>query len=322
MFKIKSAPQIFHKISKDRFYLVTEYIYDCIFWFAMSMIASLFFRTSDWNFYYYDLIAIFLAVLMGWSVSSFIHNCSHSNVKYPILNRLIGEFCGLWVMYGFKNFILIHHLHHKYSDQELDPVNPEGMSFFIFLSAPMRYMIKTGAKYLEEKHGHHDDYKMIKFGHYFFFHISVVFRISFIFFVLGAKYFFIFYMVSLLSNIFILAHINYVCHRDKRDGSVEIVNLNHNLYYKFANFVTCGGYYHKNHHLNQNLFDPRTLDTKRAHEPLFSKGPSSLSNNLVFLKVKKRPIAEYFDLSDVWGEKPEEKLNSSKKLYWKSILRL
>lgn len=317
MFKIDAPSIIFKKISTKPYYLVGQYIYDCLFWGSASLLAFHNLEVAPWSFHYSDIIVVFLAIIMGWLVSSFIHNTSHNNVKNSLLNRLVGEFCGLWVMYGFKNFILIHILHHKYSDEELDPVNPEGMSFIKFLTAPMRYMIDTGAKYLELKHGQHKHYKKIKFGHYFFFHISVVFRLLFIYSILGPKYFVLFYIVSLMSNISILAHINYVCHRDLPNGDVEIVNLDHNLYYKIANFVTCGGYYHKNHHLNQNLFDPRELKSKRAQERLMSKE----TGLPIFEKVsdEKRLVADYFSFSNIWGERRK---SSQEKHYWKSILRL
>ena len=60
--------------------------------------------------------------------------------------------------------------------------------------------------------------------------------------------------------------------------------------------VTCGGYYHKNHHLNQNLFDPRELKTKRSEERLINESQ-----------------AETFS---------EAEQSSKQELYWKSILRL
>jgi len=318
MFKIESPSTIFKRISSNPYYLVGQYFYDCVVWGTLSFSAFLMLDRVSWSFHYTDIIVVFLAVIMGWLVSSFIHNTSHNNIGNKYLNRLIGEFCGLWVMYGFKNFVLIHILHHRYSDQELDPVNPEGMTFFKFLTAPMRYMIQAGSKYLEIQHGEHSHYSAIKFGHYFFFHISVVFRLFFLYSILGPKYFVIFYMFSIVSNITILAHINYVCHRDLPNGSVEIVNLNHNLYYKVANFVTCGGYYHKNHHLNQNLFDPRELNTERSKHKLFSK----FSDKPIFEKRNhdSRLVADYLSYSNIWGEK--RRRSSQKKFYWKSILRL
>lgn len=296
MFNILAPATIFKRISERPYYLVGQYFYDCLLWGTLAVLAFFNIQRHEWSYHYTDLVVVILAIIMGWLVSSFIHNTAHNNIKNKYINRLVGEFCGLWVMYGFKNFILIHILHHKYSDQELDPVNPKGMSFFKFLTAPMRYMIRTGSKYMELKHGEHRHFKMIKFGHYFFFHLSVIARLFFFYSVLGGKYFVIFYMVSLASNISILAHINYICHKELPNGDVEILNFDHNIYYKVANLITCGGYYHKNHHLNQNLFDPRELKTKRSEERLI-----------------KESQAETFS---------EAEQSSKQELYWKSILRL
>lgn len=155
MFNILAPATIFKRISERPYYLVGQYFYDCLLWGTLAVLAFFNIQRHEWSYHYTDLVVVILAIIMGWLVSSFIHNTAHNNIKNKYINRLVGEFCGLWVMYGFKNFILIHILHHKYSDQELDPVNPKGMSFFKFLTAPMRYMIRTGSKYMELKHGEH-----------------------------------------------------------------------------------------------------------------------------------------------------------------------
>jgi fatty-acid desaturase len=203
-------------------------------------------------------------ILFGLFTAGLLHNTSHNNIGNLKLNRWVGEFCGWWVLYGFRNFVLVHYLHHIYSDEEHDPVNPEGMSFFVFVTAPMRYMIKKAKGWLRETHGHHPDYEKILNTQTVIFHLILILRLAFWYLLLGKELFFFFYIPGYLSNIIIFAHINYICHKELDDGTIEIMNYNHNLYYRFANMMTFGGYFHKNHHINPRMFDPRKLKLDQA----------------------------------------------------------
>ncbi len=47
--------------------------------------------------------------------SVFIHNCTHNN--FPrVVNRLVGEICGVVVLTRFASWEVIHQRHHRYSD--------------------------------------------------------------------------------------------------------------------------------------------------------------------------------------------------------------
>ncbi|MGE3756333.1 MAG: hypothetical protein AB7H97_01180, partial [Pseudobdellovibrionaceae bacterium] len=50
-------------------------------------------------------------------------------------------------------------------------------------------------------------------------------------------------------------HFNYSSHRPTEIG-FEILDLNHNLYYKIANFMSAGTYFHKTHHERPSIFNP------------------------------------------------------------------
>ncbi len=293
---------IFKNISGDKYYLTKIYLLEAFVFVTLISILLKYRTFQEFTFQLSDLLLVIPAVLMGWLVSSFLHNTSHDNIKSRFINLVIGEFCGAWVMYGFRNFILVHILHHKYTDDRFDPVNPSGMTFFVFVTAPMRYMIKRTKAYLDDNFKDEKNYRTIMKGHDILFHLNLVLRVAFWFTLFGPKLFLLFYVPSVVSNIGILAHINYVCHQDHEDGSVEIFNLNHNLYYKIANFVTLGGYYHKNHHLNQKLFDPRVLKTKRSEQRLISKESQGISLHQSYT-YSGSFIAKYFGINSIWGEK-------------------
>ncbi len=202
-----------------------------------------------------------LGVCFGLVVASSIHNASHGNIHGKIFNRLVGEFCGAWVLYGFSNFIMIHLLHHKHADSDLDPVNPKGIPFLIFLFAPMRFMIRVTINWLRSTHSKQKNFESILLGQTLIFHLNLMLKLIFWFLLFGPGVFLCFYLPSLLTNYGVHAHINHACHREREDGSIEILNLNHNVYYRMVNFFTMGGYFHKNHHTNLRLLNPMHLNT-------------------------------------------------------------
>lgn len=287
--------KIFNSIRKDRLYLLKVSLLDMV---VMTGIIALFPAVKAFELTSLQtVLAVVFGVLTGWVVSSFLHNASHGNIKNPFLNRIIGEFCGFWVLYGFTNFVLIHLLHHKHSDEELDPVNPKGMGFIKFVSAPMRYMIQKAKLSLFQMHGHHSDYRAIWALQFLVLNINLGLRLVLWYTVLGRELFTLFYLPGLFSNIMLFAHINYVTHRNREDGTVEIVNINHNLYYKIINFITIGGYFHKNHHINVRAFNPMSMlayDEGRMSVPAHHYGGSRL--------------ARYFNINNVWGEGDRNRL--------------
>lgn len=289
------------KTETDKNFLLNLYIKEAVIYSVINIILFKFYPLVRINLNTFGPIVFIFAIMWGFIISSLLHNTSHENIKNKLLNRVVGEFVGAWVMYGYKNFVFIHLLHHRYSDKEHDPVNPKGMSFLTFLSAPMRYMIKTGKDFLQSKHGHHKDFDRIMTKVDIVFHTTLFLRVAMWYLLLQPKLFFLFYVPSLLANIFIFAHINYACHRNLENGDVEVVNLNHNLYYKVANFLTTGGYFHKNHHLNQNLFNPKYLNTQRANDRLFTIKNSSFEE-VPNYNLKKKGIYNYLDIGNIWGE--------------------
>lgn len=293
--------KIFYQIRTNKTYLLKTYVADMLLMSLLIALIAKFNWQVEVEFSYLKFAIITLAaVINGLVISSLLHNTSHSNIPTKFLNRIVGEYCGYYVLYGFTNFSLVHILHHQHSDDEMDPVNPKGMSFIVFLSAPMRYMIKRTKEYLFSVHGTEKEYKNIMEAQVVVFHLNLILRLAIWYMLLGKFLFIAFYIPSFLTIVAIFAHINYVCHRDHIDGSVEIVNLDHNLYYKVANFFTMGGYYHKNHHINMKAFNPTHLKKKRAEGKLLTKQPKIyLSPNEQYVFMGSF-ISKYFSLNNVW----------------------
>lgn len=269
---MKTSTALFNDINRNRWHLVKYYALEialtslAIFAFAKFNVATL---VESGNIFGI-VVSMVLAVVVGAFFASAIHNASHDNFSNVYKNRFFGEISGYWLLYGFQNFLMIHHLHHRYSDDHFDPVNPKGMNFFIFLSAPMRYMIQRTKMYLNHVHGKHADYQKIMIIQTVLFNALLALRLTAWFMLLGPVLFVSFYLFGVFTTIFLFAHINFYCHRELEDGSVEVLNLDHNLYYKVANFLTMGGYYHKNHHINLKVFNPKYLTTKKRFYPYFT----------------------------------------------------
>lgn len=211
----------------------------------------------------------------------------------------MGEFAGLYLGYGFTNFILIHGLHHAHSDGEDDPVSPAGTTFFQYFTQPLRHPTARARRTLRKLHEHRPDAARTRLLEVVLFQANLVMRVAFFYLLLGPNLFLSFYVVSIVSDVAILAHINFACHRNNADGSVEVVNLSGNLYYRVANFVTTGGYFHKNHHLRPGLFDPRQLETDPR--PLLTVQPSRIAQQNKALRRSSR-LKRLLDVDGIWGE--------------------
>ena len=295
---------VFDKCNNDHLFLLKDYTKDLLIISTMILALLALGRdfSSEFSFGLLEGIVSVLSIPFGWMIAAFLHKSGHGNVGKGLVNRAVGEFTGFFVGYGYYNFILVHTLHHKYSDHKYDPVSPKGMSFTRFLLSPIKYMIEHTKEYLRDTHGHQSNYELILGAQTVVFYFNLIARQVFLFLLLGPSFYVCFYLVAVSSNIAILAHINYTCHRDLPDGSVEVFNLDHNLYYRFANFITMGGYYHKNHHLNLSLFDPRKYS--RGDRRLLTVKPNSQEPSHPQKTPHRllRVVAKYFDLEGVWGK--------------------
>ena len=288
-----SPARIFARIQRDPFELARYYAAEA--GVLLLLVAALSDRwRSEIHLETLHLLAPLLAVPLGWWVSSVLHAAAHASHGALLWNRLLGELAGAYVGYGFGSFVLIHGLHHGHADTPRDPVSPRGMSFLRFFSGPMRHATRKALEFLDALHGGSPHYRWARVLRAVGFYVNLGLRAALWYLLFGPELFLLLYVPSLVSNVAILAHINYVCHRD--DGGpdeVVIVNLDHNLYYRLANAITSGGYYHRAHHLHPRLRDPRS-----------AARPEDLSLDRPAAAAPAGPLAAlaaYFDLHGIWG---------------------
>ncbi|MES3037740.1 MAG: hypothetical protein V4736_07530, partial [Bdellovibrionota bacterium] len=82
-------------------------------------------------------------------------------------------------------------------------------------------------------------------------------RLGFWLLLLKPEAFTFFFSTSLVFKMFHWAWFNWSTHRPVAEG-VAIQNHNHG-FYRVMNLLAFGLYFHKNHHLQASLFDPRDL---------------------------------------------------------------
>lgn len=205
-----------------------------------------------------------VALLLCGLPSSIMHNCAHGNVGSRRVNRLVGELCGTIMLYGFGGFRQGHMFHHMHPDNpKYDPHPPQGKSFAVFLISPIKATLRVIETAYYEQFGKTPETIASIRWQTILFNAGIMLRIVFWVLLLGPKLFLLFYLPLYLSNIFVFAHINYATHVERPDGQSEIINLHEGLYYRLVNFVSFGGYYHKNHHLRPKAFNPARLGSVR-----------------------------------------------------------
>lgn len=248
-----------NKFKKNPHYLLLYCLYSLLLFISLDLFIF-YLRgeiTFSFTFQNEDLLLLLLPIFLCGLPSSLMHNCAHKNIKPLWLNNLTGEICGVFMLYGFKGFALAHMFHHLYPDDpQMDPHPPQGKNFLRFVVSPIKSTLLVVERAYYGIYGENEETKRSILVQVVLFNLCLVARTLFWFLLLGPKYFLFAYLPVYAANIFVFAHINFAAHREREDGQNEIINLNSNVYYKFVNAVSFGGYFHKTHHLRPGLFNP------------------------------------------------------------------
>ena len=245
---------------KDRFYLVR--------YLSIETLLTLLVLSFQWNnreadlltdmtVHWWHFVLIPVTIILAIQIPVLIHNCVHRNLRPPVLNLVMGEIAGVFVLLGFAAFELNHVAHHTHSDTDLDPHNPKQKKFLPFFLANnfggTKVILFQHLKYHGDTLFNRGLFHLSVFLHF----INVPLRLCFWLFLLGPVSLVLLFLPAYAFHMFVFAHINYVTHKTYDDGKSEIFNLNHNLYYQFVNFFGSGVYYHKNHHKNPAAYNPK-----------------------------------------------------------------
>ncbi|MFA5984798.1 MAG: fatty acid desaturase [Methylococcaceae bacterium] len=208
------------------------------------------------------LILFPAALYLGHLSAAVIHNAVHNSFKPVWLNNVIGELCALQQLSaGYPVFKLVHYEHHIYPDDpEKDPHPSLGYTFWGYVDAGRSLVQKRlTAIYLEKWGDSEASRKSWRMQEGLLLCARFV-KTFFWFCLLGPKFFVLLFVPSYVSYVYLFSSFNYFTHREKADGSIEILNLDNNWYYRFCNKTLFGVFYHKNHHLKPRLFNPMHME--------------------------------------------------------------
>lgn len=245
---------------QDRFFLIKYLLIQTVLTSLLLVVQYNFIDLSEmteFHFAWWQLALFPLGLIVAVKVPVLIHNCVHKNLRPKILNIIAGEIAGFYVLLSMASFELNHIMHHSHSDSDLDPHNPYKRNFFSFFFANnfggTRVVLAKYLKYHGNTSMNRRLFEIMVVLHF----INVPLRILFWMMLLGPSVFVTVFIPSYLFHMFVFAHINYVTHETKENGEVSVFNLDSNLYYKFVNFFGSGVYYHKNHHINPGVYNPK-----------------------------------------------------------------
>lgn len=251
------------KFAKNPYYFLSCFAFSIFFFIAADYVLIIQGRLKpfDVSFSLFHFLLIPLGIVAGGMSAIFIHNAAHGCFGPKWLNRLIGEIAGTQQLYGFLGWKTAHILHHIYPDDpRKDPHAPMDLTFRQYaVTMPFRLTSKV-TQYYFVIWGEGRKYKIIWKLNSFCGFWGLWSRLIFWYLILGHSGFLFFFIPSYIFNNFIFPHLNYYTHRPYKNEQekFEILNLNHNLYYKVANAIFFGIYYHKNHHLDSSFFNPKS----------------------------------------------------------------
>nr|BDT28512.1 fatty acid desaturase [Bacteriovorax sp. HI3] len=248
------------KFRKDKYYLIkyfsVQFIVTAIILYIQYQLTDIK-ALSNLPMNPWHLALLPIGLIIGVQVPVLMHNCVHRNLRPPLLNTIMGEIAGVYILLGLAAFELNHTMHHAHADTDMDPHNPHKKNFFKFLLANnfggTEVVLAKYLKYHGDTRTNHALFKLICFMHF----LAVPMRLAFWFMLLGPSLFVLFFIPSYAFHMFVFAHINYITHETMDDGDVKIYNMDNNLYYRLVNFFGSGVYYHKNHHHNPGHYNPK-----------------------------------------------------------------
>lgn len=246
---------------KDKFYLIKYLTAHLLFISSFLYIQYQLTNFDDFfslEFSSWQILLLPFGLIIGVQIPVLIHNCVHRNLRPRMANFIVGELAGFYVLLSMASFELNHVMHHAHSDSDLDPHNPYKRGFIGFFFANnfggTRVVLSKYLTYHGDNSYNRFLFKIIVVLHF----LNVPLRLASWILLLGPSLFLVFFVPSYLFHMFVFSHINYVTHETKDDGSVHVYNLDSNPYYWFVNFFGSGVYYHKNHHANPAVYNPKT----------------------------------------------------------------
>lgn len=233
--------------------------FSLIFWSGLYFVV-LFLLSQPSDLSVWVILLMSLGIAFGLLSAALMHNAAHGNFRPKWSNRAWGELCGLLQLTGFAGWTISHAIHHGNPDDPEKDAHPPGTMTFRQFVNEMGVMMKNNItrKYFDAV-GCTPKTKRIWATVTYFLLINRLLRVYTVMLIFGPLWFVFFYVPFKITNALIYADFNYRTHRPNSNGDYEALNLNHNLWFKGLNLLTFGSYFHKNHHRNPSIFNPKNV---------------------------------------------------------------
>lgn len=195
--------------------------------------------------------------------SAWIHNAAHGNFPRAI-NRAVGEILGAVVLTRFASWEIVHHRHHRFSDdpaRDPHPVQPGYWRFTWHMIVNVERQLQRASFERWGDTAAQRRFERLRatmsFG-------TGVLLLAAWHATLGTVAFFGLFVPATAVGVLHLAHFNWSTHGGPWSARpYRARNLDHGLY-RVGNVLWHGIYFHANHHRRPGLFDPRALDGGEA----------------------------------------------------------
>jgi stearoyl-CoA desaturase (delta-9 desaturase) len=209
------------------------------------------FGLFQWKWLWSFPVVLFVAI----QCHVFVHNATHGNLP-RLVNRLIGELAGLFIVVRYASWDIVHMRHHQYSDHATKDPHPAYPSYFLSFwrsvttveQQLMQHYYDTWGGDTPENRAREALRAKVSYGANIF--LLIAWHLM-----LGPGLFWLVFIPANILGAMFIGHFNWSTHNGERKNNFRPVNLNHG-YYWLGNRIFFGIYFHANHHKRPGLFNP------------------------------------------------------------------
>ncbi len=207
---------------------------------------------TEWRPEYWLLLPLVTHLQILSSV--FVHVCTHKSLP-RIVNRLVGELCGMVVLTRFASWEIIHQRHHQYSDDvEKDP-HPVEPSYWRFLFHTILNVERQLQRIYFETYGDSAENRRFEQRRAWLSYATNLLLMATWYVFLGPYAFFYLFVPASILGFFHLVHFNWSTHNAAEGKDFRPINLDRG-YYWLGNRIWFGIYMHGNHHDRPSVLNP------------------------------------------------------------------
>jgi stearoyl-CoA desaturase (delta-9 desaturase) len=218
-----------------------------------------------WHFALFPIV-LYLTIL----AHAFSHCASHGawgrSTAGKVLNRIVGELCGAYVLTKFASWEIVHRRHHRYSDDAARDPHPAERGYWSYAKNTLINVEKQLQQEYFDVHGDTPERRRYEKFRSVYSFVSGVVLAMFWEQLFGLPLF-----VELVAPCWVLAglfviHFNWVGHNaHTRDGAIEPTDLDHGWFW-IGNRMFFGIYFHGSHHRMAMVFNPMNVPARTGRE--------------------------------------------------------